>query len=475
MVTHDLNSLYSVCDRIAVLAEGKIVADGPISTMLCSEHPWVKSYFRGQRGHADLPQVRNGPATKSAAIRIGARRYVDCGEAALQSFRVGMAAPAEGALREVIFYLTGGVLAASLVLGGGTRSGFLGDVVLQLLSIPLLWAVLRELITSGAYQRLKWPLAFAATIALVPAAQLIPLPTPIWRLLPGREVLSETYRLLGPSQPLLPLTMSPTATRLSGLAILPPIAIFLGSLTLNYAHRRRMSVVIIVLSVISVFLGLLQLAQGPNSALRFFDFTDRTEAVGSFANGDHFVAPLYSATLFAAVWLVDATIETGLQPRRKVIESAAILLFAASFVALLVSAQMMTRSRAGLGLSIVALFAAIAIGVLDRRTSASSAGSAKFTIGLAAVAITVSMQFALYRILERFGPDALSDARVPFARNRIAAAKAYMPFGSGLGTFVPVYQMFEKPSDVAVAYANHAHNDLLEVWLETGASSVHSY
>jgi hypothetical protein len=37
-----------------------------------------------------------------------------------------------------------------------------------------------------------------------------------------------------------------------------------------------------------------------------------------------------------------------------------------------------------------------------------------------------------------------------------------------LGTFVPVYQMFEKPSDVAVAQANHAHNDLLEVWLETG-------
>lgn len=169
----------------------------------------------------------------------------------MQSFRVGMAAPAAGALRESIFYLTGGVLAASLVLGGGTRSGFLGDVVLQLISIPLLWAALRELIVSGVYQRLKWPLAFAATIMLLPAAQLIPLPTTIWPLLPGREVLSETYRLLGQSQPLLPLTMSPTATWLSGLAILPPIAIFLGSFTLNYAQRRRLSVVIIVGSVVS--------------------------------------------------------------------------------------------------------------------------------------------------------------------------------------------------------------------------------
>ena len=50
MVTHDLESLYSACDRIAVLADGKVVAEGPIATMLESEHPWVKTYFQGKRG-----------------------------------------------------------------------------------------------------------------------------------------------------------------------------------------------------------------------------------------------------------------------------------------------------------------------------------------------------------------------------------------------------------------------------------------
>ena len=49
MVTHDLDSLHTVCDRIAALADGKIVAVGPIATMLASDHPWVKSYFRGNR------------------------------------------------------------------------------------------------------------------------------------------------------------------------------------------------------------------------------------------------------------------------------------------------------------------------------------------------------------------------------------------------------------------------------------------
>lgn len=50
MVTHDLESLYTACDRIAVLADGKVVADGPIANMLESEHPWVKTYFQGKRG-----------------------------------------------------------------------------------------------------------------------------------------------------------------------------------------------------------------------------------------------------------------------------------------------------------------------------------------------------------------------------------------------------------------------------------------
>ena len=49
MVTHDLDSLHTVCDRIAVLAEGRVITAGPIPTLLASEHPWGKSYFRGKR------------------------------------------------------------------------------------------------------------------------------------------------------------------------------------------------------------------------------------------------------------------------------------------------------------------------------------------------------------------------------------------------------------------------------------------
>jgi phospholipid/cholesterol/gamma-HCH transport system ATP-binding protein len=55
MVTHDLDSLRTICDRIAVLSEGRIVTVGPLDTMLASEHPWVKAYFRGERARLLVP------------------------------------------------------------------------------------------------------------------------------------------------------------------------------------------------------------------------------------------------------------------------------------------------------------------------------------------------------------------------------------------------------------------------------------
>jgi phospholipid/cholesterol/gamma-HCH transport system ATP-binding protein len=51
MVTHDLESLSTVCDRIAALADGKVIAAGPISDMLQSQHPWMRAYFQGKRAH----------------------------------------------------------------------------------------------------------------------------------------------------------------------------------------------------------------------------------------------------------------------------------------------------------------------------------------------------------------------------------------------------------------------------------------
>lgn len=52
MVTHDLDSLYAICDRIAVLAEKRVLVEGPIAAMTEVDHPWVQEYFTGPRARA---------------------------------------------------------------------------------------------------------------------------------------------------------------------------------------------------------------------------------------------------------------------------------------------------------------------------------------------------------------------------------------------------------------------------------------
>lgn len=59
MVTHDLDTLFTACDRVAVLGKKKVLVDGTIEDMLASEEPWVKSYFRGKRARQLDLSARN--------------------------------------------------------------------------------------------------------------------------------------------------------------------------------------------------------------------------------------------------------------------------------------------------------------------------------------------------------------------------------------------------------------------------------
>ena len=52
LITHDLDTLYEICDRVAVLADGKVIAVGTIPELLATEHPWIQEYFNGPRGRA---------------------------------------------------------------------------------------------------------------------------------------------------------------------------------------------------------------------------------------------------------------------------------------------------------------------------------------------------------------------------------------------------------------------------------------
>jgi phospholipid/cholesterol/gamma-HCH transport system ATP-binding protein len=60
LVTHDLDSLHAICDRIAVLADKKVLAVGTMDDMLAVDHPWVRAYFHGPRARAAQATAQSG-------------------------------------------------------------------------------------------------------------------------------------------------------------------------------------------------------------------------------------------------------------------------------------------------------------------------------------------------------------------------------------------------------------------------------
>jgi O-antigen ligase len=378
----------------------------------------------------------------------------------------------------LLFGLCAFTMVCCVFLGGGTRNGFLSDAILQFLSIPLFLAALWKLLdlrANGEFKsaQLKFALAFCLAIVLLPLAQLIPLPSWIWTALPGRKPVEAVFDLLGGAKPWMPVSVVPYQTWASALSLLPAFAIFIGTVLLSYRERRLLTLVLLGIGVVSVLLGLVQVAQGPGSSLRFFLVTNTNDAVGSFANRNHFAAFVYSLILFAGAWAIYAVSESENLLSRRGQTGASILPIVVSFLILimLLSAEAVARSRTGLILTMFAVFGIFALAYTQR------SGSRKWTTRLMLAATTLAavfvVQFSLYRIMDRFADDPLTDARLPVARTTLQASKAFMPFGSGIGSFIPVYGIYQKPVDLLTnAYMNHAHNDFLELSLETGAAGA---
>jgi O-antigen ligase len=374
-------------------------------------------------------------------------------------------------------YLCAVVMVASLVLGGGAGRGLLSDAILQLLAIPLLVVSLWKVFEVSLTRQMRLALWFCLAIAILPLLQLIPLPPSLWTALPNRQPSVEAFDILGRAVPWMPISVSPKATWLSALSLLPPLAVFLSTLLLSYRERRWLILVVLAVGVLSVFIGFVQVAQGEHSPLRFFEFSNKTEAVGFFANRNHFAALIYCLMVFSIGWIVywSATLraprnQEGKQKAKEYeYNTASIIGIVGSFTVLviLLAGELMARSRAGLGLTIIALFGVFALGFSDRSAGFGAMLVNKLLVGVIVLVGIFSLQFAFYRVLDRI-PDPLSGDRPVIASTTIEAARAYMPLGSGLGTFVPVYAMFEKPQDAEDTYVNRAHNDLLEMWLETG-------
>ena len=69
LITHDLDTLYAICDRVAVLADKKVVAVGTIPELLETDHPWIREYFDGPRSRAARESGERGNSVDKSADR----------------------------------------------------------------------------------------------------------------------------------------------------------------------------------------------------------------------------------------------------------------------------------------------------------------------------------------------------------------------------------------------------------------------
>lgn len=355
--------------------------------------------------------------------------------------------------------LVGLVLIASMTLGGASRVHELRLAIVELIALPALaWAGRRHLAGNApGISRLAWALLVA--LAALPLVQLIPLPPGLWQSLPGRSELVLALDIAGLPAQWAPLSLTPDKTWSSFLALLPPVAVFLGVAACSPGERRVLIMAVLVLSACCMALGFAQLASG-GEKLYLWATTDAGSVTGFFANRNH-LATLCLMTLPVAAVMAGGALRRRRHPDRRVLWTAGL------YLVLVTIALGVIRSRAGVILFVPvlagsALVAWVASG-RSRPDARMLAGAGAMVAIIGAVAVMASGP-----ILARFDPTGTREGRFENWPVVLEAAAAFQPAGSGIGSFDPVYRSVEPVDRLGPRFFNQAHNEYLETWLEAG-------
>lgn len=354
------------------------------------------------------------------------------------------------------------LLALSFVFGGASREHALRLALVELAALPLLVLSANRLIRTGLWREHRFALGLLGLIAAIPLIQLIPLPPFLWTALPGRADMVLALQLAGIQPGWAPITATPDLTWQSVLALLPPAAMFMAVLGASHAQTARMMWFYLAGAVVAVLLGAAQLASG-GTQLYLWATTAAGSVTGFFANRNHLATLLLSCLPFAAVF--------GAAVLRRRSDERLPLWFGALFMGLVVIGLAAIRSRAG-----VILFGPIAVaGMLAAWIAAGRGrpgpGLIALTGGVAA-AIGVVAVLALPPILARFDVQSAPEGRFEGWPVVADAADAWLPLGSGIGSFDAVYRSVEPLEQLDPTFFNHAHNEYLETWLEAGWPGV---
>lgn len=359
--------------------------------------------------------------------------------------------------------------------GGGSRSDLTSLPLLRGGAILFAFGAMLQMDRSD-WRRIRVPLLLLIAMTLWMIVQLIPLPPALWQSLPGRETIVAVDRLLGQPDLWRPISLTPSQSFDSLLAMTVPFGALLIFSRGDVEGNTRILFAILCIGCGSALMGFMQMLSGPSSGAYLYRITNSNEMVGLFANRNHNAMLLASAVMISAMLLRD---EFMRRKRRDVVSVCLGLIgLGVAVVTILVG------SRAGL----VAVAIAFAVGyvmvtytwrsrgllgepkVQGRRVTVFPRWVVHAPVALIAMLLAAAFwasdrSTGLTRIM---APDVAADMRFqawPIVRSMV---ETFWVFGSGFGSFPDVYEMFEPDRLLQPSYFNHAHNDWAEILITGG-------
>lgn len=362
-----------------------------------------------------------------------------------------------------IFRLAAALLVAAMLLGGRSAGTPVFEGLMRILAVWLLvmLAIGPRFARESALTKAAIGLMLATLILL--GLQLLPLPYELWASLSGAPLAASVLEQTGLGGGWRPLTLNVDATRDALLTLLPPFALFLAMLDLDEEDRRRLALIALALAAFSVVIGLLQYAT--RTGFYPYKTTHQGYSVGIFSNRNH------QADLSLICLLLASAFVAGIRASSR--KSGPGVMIGALVIAALVALNLLAgASRTGILLGVPAFLVAAALasgaGGGDRGRALLLGVGALAVLGVVFVAVRPDLFAELFG---RFSTTS-DDTRFESWPDIVRQIQAYFPWGSGLGTFVPVFNSVENLNYVSERYLNNAHNDYLEIALEAGLIGI---
>lgn len=379
------------------------------------------------------------------------------------------------------------LIVGTFFLGGSARGDEIPVLALRPLSVIALLVSIYHL-KADHIRNTLFVSVWVFAVVLLTLVHLVPLPPGIWQQLPGRELAAQVDSTLGLASNWRPLSLAPELTRNALWSLLAPLACYLLAIQLTKKEMFRFWCVILVMGLLSGLISTIQISQGPESILYFYRVTNYGLGVGFFSNRNH-QAVLMACLLPVSFGLLLIASRSKKWSTMRQGRSIAIWAMVASgiFLTILI---LVTGSRSGLALNFLAL---VFIGLFVRRhrdyfRSMSGARTGrppsdkalrlrKLAILALPVALLASIVVAMLAgrdtAFQRLSDTAIEgEARTSILGTLQAAIEVYFPFGSGIGSFDPVYRVHERADLLAPTYWNHAHNDWAEMLMTSGVPAA---